>query len=45
MWQLRLTLERRCVKIKVNYIKSEEELEYMGGRFFTKDQLEEIMEA
>lgn len=33
------------MKIKVNYIKSEEELEYMSGRFFTKEQLEAIMEA
>lgn len=30
------------MKIKVNYIKSEEKLKRFGNKFFTKEQIEEI---
>lgn len=30
------------MKIKVNYIKSEETLQRFGNKFFTKEQIEEI---
>lgn len=33
------------MKIKVKYIKSEETLQYMSNRFFTEEQVKEIMRA
>lgn len=33
------------MKIKIKYIKSGETLQYMSNRFFTKEQVKEIMGA
>jgi len=33
------------MKIKVKQVKSEEQLEFHGNRFFTKEQLREIARA
>lgn len=42
----KLTYERSGkMNIKVKYIKSEQQLERCGNKFFTKEQLAEIMGA
>ena len=33
------------MKIKINYIESDEQLEFHGNRFFTQEQLREIEAA
>lgn len=42
----KLTYERsNPMKINVNQVESEEQLEFHGNRFFTQEQINEIMRA
>ena len=41
----KLTMERQPMKINVMYVKSEEQLQRYGNKFFTAEQVKEIREC